>query len=75
MKGQMTILAVMVSLMTLIVFLAIIPTIKDVINSFTSQTQYSSVEKFLISLVIPFILIGIISIILLYSKPYVSERI
>lgn len=68
MKGQMTLLAIIVAIFTLIVFLAIIPTLKSIMSPYYSEL--SSVEKFLMGLIIPAIFIGILGLVILYSRPY-----
>ncbi|MEM5866777.1 MAG: hypothetical protein QXG39_02545 [Candidatus Aenigmatarchaeota archaeon] len=73
MKGQMNLYAILITIFTLIVFLAITPVIRELIGNY--YHEMSPVEKFLISLVIPAIFIGILSMIILYSKPYYYEGV
>jgi hypothetical protein len=72
-KGQMTLLAIFVTMMTLIVFLAIVPVLKGVLGEYWDN--FTPVEKVLAGLIIPTIFVGILSIIILYSKPYYREYV
>jgi predicted permease len=70
-KGQMTLLAIFVTMMTLIAFLAIVPALKEIISEYWDN--FTPIEKVLVGLIIPMIFIGILSIITLYSKLYYRE--
>jgi hypothetical protein len=72
-KGQMTLLAIFVTMMTLIVFLAIVPVLKGILGEYWDN--FTPVEKVLAGLIIPMIFVGILSIIILYSKPYYREYV
>lgn len=69
----MNLYAILITIFTLIIFLAITPAIRGIIGEYFPEM--SPVEKFLMSLVIPAIFIGILSMIILYSKPYYYEGV
>jgi len=72
-KGQMTLLAIFVTMMTLIVFLAIVPLLKGILGEYWDN--FTPIEKVLAGLIIPMIFVGILSIIILYSRPYYREYV